>query len=77
MSTGSRGYFGYAGSLSPRSHIENTEPRSERINRWYTHESHNPRSFKQLASEEVAEGICGVTNIVLAVRGGNEAGLEL
>lgn len=34
LSTGSFGYFGHSGSASPRSHIENVEPRPERTVRW-------------------------------------------
>jgi hypothetical protein len=41
-STGSRGYFGNAGSIAETLHMMKTEPRSDAMRRALRHEEHSP-----------------------------------
>jgi len=51
LSTGSFGYFGHSGSASPRSHIENVEPRPERTVRWWRQEPQRPVGVEAIDRE--------------------------
>jgi len=50
LSTGSDGYFGQSGSVSPRSHMEKVEPRPERTTRWWRQEPQSPVGGETIAS---------------------------
>lgn len=51
-STGSGGYFAHAGSVSPRSHIENVEPRPERTIRWCAQVPQSPVGVGAIGSQD-------------------------
>jgi hypothetical protein len=53
--TGTRGYFGYAGSVLERSHSEKTEPRVLRTMRWCRQVSQRPALLLIAASIAAAE----------------------
>ena len=44
--TGSRGYFGYSGSILWRRHIENVDPRPERMIFWWTQVAQRPTGWR-------------------------------